>query len=121
MQVYYVGLLAGENDVDLVERTLVGPDINRHAYTREEIERSLSRPVVKQLFSLMRFRNSYLAFDGTCDVQEEGPDENLQIEWQHGVSTAALHADLKRRSYVITYFEPGLDRRVQLADVWGDN
>jgi len=29
-QVYYVGLLAGENDIALVESTKNGRDINRH-------------------------------------------------------------------------------------------
>ena len=32
-QVYYVGLLAGENDMALLARTGVGRDINRHHYT----------------------------------------------------------------------------------------
>ena len=36
-QVYYVGLLAGENDMDLLTRTKVGRDINRHYYSREEV------------------------------------------------------------------------------------
>ena len=32
-QVYYVGLLAGHNDMDLLARTGAGRDINRHFYT----------------------------------------------------------------------------------------
>ena len=36
-QVYYVGLLAGTNDLDLLRRTGVGRDINRHHYTRAEL------------------------------------------------------------------------------------
>ena len=32
-QIYYVGLLAGGNDMDLLRRTGVGRDINRHYYT----------------------------------------------------------------------------------------
>ena len=31
-QVYYVGLLGGTNDVELLARTGVGHDINRHYY-----------------------------------------------------------------------------------------
>ncbi|MFC1882815.1 sucrose phosphorylase [Thermodesulfobacteriota bacterium] len=34
-QVYYVGLLAGKNDIDLVEFTKNGRDINRHNFTSE--------------------------------------------------------------------------------------
>ena len=32
-QIYYVGLLAGSNDIELLRRTGVGRDINRHYYT----------------------------------------------------------------------------------------
>jgi sucrose phosphorylase len=45
--VYYVGLLAGENDFELVDKTLVGRDINRHFYSPEEATAECDRPVVK--------------------------------------------------------------------------
>jgi len=61
-QVYYVGLLAGSNDVELVQRTRHGRDINRHGYSLEEAEAQLERPVVKRLLRLMEFRNSFKAF-----------------------------------------------------------
>jgi sucrose phosphorylase len=48
-QVYYVGLLAGTNDMSLLRRTSVGRDINRHYYGCEEIEGELRRPVVRSL------------------------------------------------------------------------
>ncbi|MBU3198376.1 sucrose phosphorylase [Clostridium estertheticum] len=35
-QVYYVGLLDGENDIELLEATKEGRNINRHCYTKEE-------------------------------------------------------------------------------------
>ena len=35
-QVYYVGLLAGTNDMELLARTKVGRDINRHYYTHRK-------------------------------------------------------------------------------------
>ena len=44
-QIYYVGLLAGVNDVELLHRTRVGRDINRHYYTRAEVLEHLDRPV----------------------------------------------------------------------------
>ena len=43
-QVYYVGLLAGTNDMALLARTGVGRDINRHCYTQAEIDEALARP-----------------------------------------------------------------------------
>ena len=67
-QVYYVGLLAGSNDMGLLARTRVGPDVNRHYYTTAEIDADLARPVVHALCRLIRFRNTHPAFDGglTC-------------------------------------------------------
>ena len=45
-QIYYVGLLEGENDIELLESTKEGRNINRHYYDLEEIEREVQRPVV---------------------------------------------------------------------------
>lgn len=42
-QVYYVGLLAGGNDIELLEKTKQGRDINRHYYSREEVDREVRR------------------------------------------------------------------------------
>ena len=36
-QIYYVGLLAGENDQEAAERTGDGREVNRHNFSREEI------------------------------------------------------------------------------------
>ena len=61
-QVYYVGLLAGANDIALMESSRQGRDINRHYYTMEEIEEAVKRPVVQKLRELMIFRNEFPAF-----------------------------------------------------------
>ena len=52
-QIYYVGLLAGENDIDLLESSKEGRNINRHYYTREEIKSAVKRPVVADLLALL--------------------------------------------------------------------
>jgi sucrose phosphorylase len=82
-QVYYVGLLAGENDMALLERTQVGRDINRHYYTVDEIDRQVQRPVVQRLFGLMRWRNTHPAFAGEFSLPECG-DEVFVARWSHG-------------------------------------
>jgi sucrose phosphorylase len=46
-QIYYVGLLGGTNDVDLLHRTGIGRDVNRHYYTPAEVEAQLDVPVVR--------------------------------------------------------------------------
>lgn len=75
-QVYYVGLLAGKNDLKLLEETKEGRNINRHYYSKDEIAKEVKRPVVQSLIELLKFRNEEAAFDldGTIDV--ETPSEN---------------------------------------------
>lgn len=100
-QVYYVGLLAGTNDMDLLASTGVGRDINRHRYMPDEIERALDQPVVQRLLSLIRFRNRHAAFGGSCVVDHVG-DSNLTIRWQAGADAVVLTADLADRALAIT-------------------
>jgi len=71
-QVYYVGALAGGNDVELLERTGVGRDINRHHFTPAEIDAALERPVVRAQLDLFRLRNEVPAFDGDVDASLDG-------------------------------------------------
>lgn len=99
-QVYYVGLLAGGNDVDLLERTGVGRDINRHYYTREEVEAALATPVVRQLCSLIRLRNEHPAFNGAFSVGDTRPD-HVRMEWRKGPHAVALEVDLSTCSALI--------------------
>lgn len=101
-QVYYVGLLAGENDIELMETTKVGRNINRHAYTLDEIDRNLKRPVVKKLINLMRFRNEYQAFNGNCVVAET-PEDIIEIHRIFNQYEAVLKADLKNLKFDIIY------------------
>lgn len=75
-QIYYVGLLAGENDIELLEATKEGRNINRHYYTLEEIEKEVERLVVKQLLSLLRFRNTSKAFELEGKIEISTPDES---------------------------------------------
>lgn len=100
-QVYYVGMLAGSNDVDLMERTKNGRDINRHYYSAEEVELEQSRPVVQKLKELMILRNTHPAFslDGTIAVVSEG--DRLKITRSFGEESITLDADLKSYQFEI--------------------
>jgi sucrose phosphorylase len=92
-QVYYVGLLAGHNDIELLKRSGVGRDINRHNYTRAEIRADLERPVVARLLELIRLRNRHPAFNGEFELLE-GAGHVLQMRWRNGAHHAQLDADL---------------------------
>lgn len=105
-QVYYVGLLAGENDIELLEKTREGRNINRHCYTREEVEENLQRPVVQKLLELMKFRNSYPAFNGDLNIVETGTNYLIELIWEKGEYRTTLKADLKTLNFTITYLDP---------------
>ncbi|HXD09384.1 MAG TPA: sucrose phosphorylase [Anaerolineales bacterium] len=100
-QVYYVGLLAGENDMTLLAKSGVGRDINRHYYTVEEIHRAIQRPVVQSLFELIRFRNHHPAFNGLFSMPETRESE-ITMRWDNGVNWAILEVDFASGSYSIS-------------------
>ena len=101
-QVYYVGLLAGENDQSEAERTGDGRDINRHNYSIDEVERNLQRPVVQRLLRLIRFRNEYDAFNGSFQILDSD-DSVLDLSWERGRSKCQLMVDFKYDKAVIRY------------------
>ena len=105
-QVYYVGLLAGNNDYEAVKNTGERRAINRHNYSLDEIEAAVERPVVKRLFDLIRFRNSYPAFDGTLTVHDT-PEDELRLSWQNGASTCTLDVNLRTQRAEIAYRDTG--------------
>jgi sucrose phosphorylase len=92
-QIYYVGLLAGENDHDAVARSGDGRAINRHDYSAEEVDRALARPVVARLLELVRLRNAHPAFEGSLSVETDGAS-GLQLHWQHGDWSCSLDVDV---------------------------
>ncbi len=101
-QVYYVGLLGSANDMELLARTGVGRDINRHFYTREEILASLETPTVKRLIELIRLRNTHPAFGGDCVVESASRD-NIAIHWRFETHSARLQVDLAAARATIEY------------------
>jgi sucrose 6(F)-phosphate phosphorylase len=103
-QVYYVGLLAGENDDDSVKRTGEGREINRHNFSVKEIEQSLGKVAVQRLLKLIRFRNEYPAFNGEFSVLDCKKDEIL-LDWNINEKYCRLSIDLKTYKSVIDYLD----------------
>ena len=110
-QVYYVGLLAGTNDIALLERTGVGRDVNRHAYTRAQLDAALERPVVRALLSLIRLRGEHPAFAGRCAWGRPGPTE-LELAWEHGAARCALWADVAAHAWRLVWTDGAGGERV---------
>lgn len=110
-QVYYVGLLAGHNDLELLQRTGVGRDINRHHYTRDEIERDLQRPVVAAVCAAIRLRNTHAAFGGAWELVD-GDGAELAMRWRDGDAVAELSVDMAARMFVLRWSQDGTYRTV---------
>ena len=103
-QVYYVGLLAGENDVESVEKSGEGREINRHNFSLLEIEKSIEKQVVQRLLKLIRFRNEYDAFNGEFKVLDSA-DNEIHLRWENEDKCCRLFINLKTNKSLIYYID----------------
>lgn len=101
-QVYYVGLLAGENDHEAVQRTGEGREINRHNFTPDEIELSLKKPVVQRLINLIKLRNQHPAFDGSITSMALANNE-LSIAWANANHHCSLTCNMNKLQAQVEY------------------
>ncbi len=101
-QVYYTGLLAGKNDMKLLARTNVGRDINRHYYSKSEIDDFIQTDFFTKFKKLMLFRNSHDAFNSDFKLLNTEASV-LKIKWSNEDSWALLAMDLKEMTFTISY------------------
>lgn len=99
-QVYYGGLFACENDMELLAKTNVGRDINRPYLNADIINESLNKPVVKGLIELIKIRNDHPAFAGEFSAQ--GGDSVCCLTWQLEDESISLSVDFEKREALIT-------------------
>jgi len=112
-QIYYVGLLAGTNDMELLTRTQVGRDINRHYYTPTDVLEALGTPAVQALLNLIRLRNTHPSFGGRAKI-EIPSDQTAAIAWENNDQWARLDVDFAEPRAVVTYSSSG----TQAAGRW---
>jgi sucrose phosphorylase len=119
-QVYYVGLLAGRGDLDLLERTGNGRDVNRHFYRPSEIESALERTVVRALMFMIRLRNEHPAFSGVPSHGNGSEPGGLRLSWQNGKHRVLLNTNPGQATFELTWSTPTGDQRAanvaELAD-----
>lgn len=113
-QLYYVGLLAGSNDLELLARTRTGRDINRRYYAKGEVASQLNRPIVAAQIELIRLRNSHPAFSGSFGLMP-GDDDVLHLCWSRGRDFAELVIRFTDLSYKLRYSEHGATQTLRLA------
>jgi sucrose phosphorylase len=104
-QVYYVGLLAGSNDTELVEQSGEARDINRHRYTVAEAEQALAQPVVQRLLRLMELRSSHPAFGGEFELHYSNAT-SVAMAWRRREQCCQLFVDLNFRTTTLTVSDP---------------
>jgi sucrose phosphorylase len=93
----------------------VGRVINRHYYTRDEVENQLRVPVVHSLLDLIRFRNAHPAFGG--DFQVGGRNDNsLIMEWRSESDWVRLEADFAAQRAIISYADPAGEQSMTLGE-----
>ncbi len=105
-QVYYVGLLAGQNDLEAVKATGEGREINRHNYTLPEIDAALGTDAVERLLRLIRFRNACAAFEGEFSMPPCA-DDKVVLRWRGTEESCTLEANLQTGTSTITYERAG--------------
>lgn len=114
-QVYYVGLLAGKNDMELLGTSLVGRDINRHYYDEAEIVEEIKRPVVQGLFKLIKFRNENDAFNGDFYL-EKPSNHQLTLAWKHSNNHAKLFVNFKTKDFTVSWSKGDESGQFSAAD-----
>ena len=109
-QVYYVGLLAGENDLELFGRTGVGRDINRSYYTPDDVEQHMQRPIVACQLKALELRASHPAFHGEFTAEIDGTRGVLA--WTTPEARVQLGFDVADASFVLAERGAGVWRTV---------
>ncbi|GFD67751.1 sucrose phosphorylase [Alteromonas sp. KUL106] len=114
-QVYYGGLLAAPNDMDLLAKTNVGRDINRPYLTSEMVNDALEKPVVKGLMQLIKLRNESQAFNGAFDVSYSG--NTLLLTWNKDGDIASLTVDLNNMNATVTTVTSGEESTLSIGSL----
>ncbi|WP_227818208.1 sucrose phosphorylase [Nitrogeniibacter aestuarii] len=104
-QIYYVGLLAGQNDEALMTSTGELRDINRHYYTLDAANIATAQPVVQRLLALMRLRSNHPAFEGEFELRYSN-DTSVDQGWRSGDHFCRAHIDLRFRTVTVTHTDP---------------
>lgn len=105
-QIWYLDLLAGENDEEVLKRdpSVDNREINRTAFTMEETIARLKLPVVAEQLKMLALRNTHPAFSDGHVISAVQPDEHtLCLTWRNGEAWATLEADLHDVKYTIRH------------------
>ena len=102
-QVWYLDLLAGQNDPAALTPGEDTREINRTALTAEEAARRLELPIVQRQLRLLALRREHPAFAEAAQITAVQPEGHLlRLIRECGGHTACLLADFKALRFEIT-------------------
>lgn len=96
-QVYYVGLLAGHNDMELLGTTGVGRDVNRSRVGQPDLDAALAAPIVRRQLEAIRLRSRHPAFRGAFTAEQSGSE--LRLAWRADRDDLGLVVDFATRRF----------------------
>ena len=117
-QVYYVGLLAGTNDMELLARTRVGRDINRHYYTPAEIAKLSTKARCAETAGTHPIAQHPPGFRGHAHVELQlGPNTRDHVEKRRRTGQSSP-VDLSEPQSFGHLFHIWLPNRAQNIGAW---
>ena len=114
-QVYYVGLLNGQDDKELFDQTGNGREVNRHNYSAEEIETAIKSDVTQAILGLARLRQ-HEVFGGSFEWQKVS-ESSMRLAWRASSSQLTLEFALAegKSSFCLTLAADGSERTFESA------
>lgn len=111
-QVWYLDLFVGKNDYEAVERAGEGghKEINRTNLSFKDIELAFDKDIVKKQIDLLRFRNTFKAFNADAKISVEANNGEMSFSWEYEKYKAELFVNLADYSFEIVASKDG--RRV---------
>ena len=114
-QVYYAGLLAEKNAMDLLSNSNVGRDINRPYLDITDIEEALKKPFTIAMIELIQLRNNCAAFNGEFSIVSE--KSTLKMSWKFEQQNITLMVDLVENNAHIEINEDNSSRTISLNNL----
>ena len=108
-QVWYLDLFVGKNDYDAVERAGEGghKEINRTNLSFKDVELALDKDIVKKQIDLLKFRNTFKAFNADAKISVKANNGEMSFSWEYEKYKAELFVNLADYSFEIVASKDG--------------
>lgn len=108
-QVWYLDLFVGKNDYEAVERAGEGghKEINRTNLSFKDVELALDKDIVKKQIDLLRFRNTFKAFNADAKISVKANNGEMSFSWEYEKYKAELFVNLADYSFEIVASKDG--------------